>query len=72
MYVFIYRDIRNKEVAIQPKEISPPPIINISDDEDLSSIESLFMTNKDEPNQDLPVPKSIEHENKMIPRTGYF
>ena len=24
------------EVIIQPKEISPPPIINISDDEDLS------------------------------------
>ena len=72
MYVFIYRDIRNKEVAIQPKEISPPPIINISDDEDLSSMESLFMTSKDESNQDLPVPNSIKHKNKMIPRTGHF
>ena len=38
-----------EEVVIQPKEISPPPIINISDDEDLSSIESLFMTSKDDP-----------------------
>ena len=58
-----------EEVVIQPKEISPPPIINISDDEDLSSIESLFMTSKDEPNQDPPVPNSIEHKNEMIPRT---
>ena len=61
-----------EEVVIQPKEISPPPIINISDDEDLSSIESLFMTSKDEPNQDPPVPNSIKHKNEMIPRTWHF
>ena len=61
-----------EEVVIQPKEISPPQIINISDDEDLSSIESLFMTSKDEPNQDPPVPNSIEHKNEITQRTGHF
>ena len=62
-----------EEVIIQPKEISPPPqIINISDDEDLSSIESLFMTSKNEPNQDQPVPQTIEHRNDMTPRNGHF
>ena len=61
-----------EEVVVQPKEISPPPIINISDDEDLSSIESLFMTSKDEQNQDPPVPNSIEHKNEITPRTGHF
>ena len=30
------------------------------------------MTSKDEPNQDLPIPNSIELKNEMIPRTGYF
>ena len=52
-----------EEVIIPPKEISPPPIINISDDEDLSSIESLFMTSKNEPNQDPLVPQTIKHKN---------
>ena len=61
-----------EEVVIQPKEISPPPIINISDDEDLSSIESLFMTSKDEPNQDPSVPNSIKHKTEMILRTEHF
>ena len=61
-----------KEVIIPPKETSPPPIINISDDEDLSSIESFFMTSKNEPNQDQAVPQTIEHKNEMTPRTGYF
>ena len=41
-----------EEESIVPTETSPPLIINISDDEDLSSIESLFMTSKNEPNQD--------------------
>ena len=35
-----------EDVIIQPKEISPPPTINISDDDNLSSIESLFMISK--------------------------
>ena len=61
-----------EEVVIQPKEISQSPIINISDNEDLSSIETLFITSKDEPNQDLPVSNSIEHKNEMIPRTRHF
>ena len=61
-----------EEEVIQPKEISPSPTINISDDEDLSYIGSLFMTSKDEPNQDPPEPNSIKHKNEMIPRVGHF
>ena len=30
------------------------------------------MTSNDDPNQELPVPNSIEHKNEMIPRTRYF
>ena len=67
-----WTSIALEEVIIQPTETSPPPITNISDDEDLSSIESLFMTSKDEPNQDQPVSQSIDHKNEITPRTGHI
>ena len=69
--------IKNNETSPEdmippPAEISPPEIINISDDNDLSSIESFFMISKNEPTIDQPVPRTIKHKNEELPRTGHI
>ena len=61
-----------EEVIIPSAETSPPEIINISDDNDLSSIESLFTTSKNETKLDQLVPKTIKHKNEVIARTSHF
>ena len=53
----------------------PPPaeIINISDDDDLSSIE-IFLCQAQMNQQQLgqPVPRTIKHKNEELPRTGHI
>ena len=62
-----------EDKIVQPKDLSPPPqIIHISDDEDLSSIGSLFMRSKDDPNHDQLVPQLIKKKNEMTPRIRHF
>ena len=53
-----------------PAKPSPPEIINISDDDDLSSIECLFSVKKSKENSDLPVPEVIELEDEEMSQTG--
>ena len=47
-------------MIIPEQPVHPPEIINISDDEDLSSIESCFMN--ESPEEKAPKPRTYENE----------
>ena len=62
--------INEGTISKPPAKPSPPEIINISDDDDLSSIECLFSVKKNNNKTDLSVPKIIELEIQETSKTG--
>ena len=61
--VSFFKKIKKEEdegMVIPEQPVHPPEIINISDDEDLSSIEPCFMN--ESPEEKAPEPKTYENE----------
>ena len=69
--VLSFKKIKKEEdegMIIPEQPVHPPEIINISDDDDLSSIESCFM--HESPKEKAPEPRTYENEVIEIMETG--